>query len=94
MTDAVERLPTETKMLQPRLKWSVRPRLREWREARSMTQQQVADIIGVTQSAVMKWETEKRKTSLELVTRYANAFNEHPLQFIALEMNAASKEKL
>lgn len=89
MSDILERMRADLKMQQPRLKWNMRPRFREWREARNMTQQQVADIIGVTQPAVMKWETEQRKTSLELITRYANAFDEHPLQFIALEMSAA-----
>jgi DNA-binding XRE family transcriptional regulator len=85
----IEKRQTALKMQQPRFKWSMRPRFREWREARNMTQQQVADILGVTQPAVMKWETEQRKTSLALITRYANAFDEHPLQFIALEMSAA-----
>jgi transcriptional regulator with XRE-family HTH domain len=74
---------------QPRLEWSVRPRFKEWREARNMTQQQVAAMLGVTQPTVMKWETEQRKTSLAVITRYANAFDEHPLQFILLEMRAA-----
>ena len=87
--EEIKVLSAALEMQKPRLKWNMRPRFREWREARNMTQQQVADIIGVTQPAVMKWETEQRRASLALITRYANAFDEHPLQFIALEMSAA-----
>lgn len=72
-----------------RLKWYVRPRFKEWRESHNLTQKQVADRIGVTQPAVMKWESEQRKTSLALIARYANAFGEHPFQFIVVEMHAA-----
>ena len=83
-----ERLRAALKMQHPRLKWSIRPRFKEWREARNLTQKQVADRIGVTQPAVMKWETEQRRTSLALIARYANAFGQHPFQFISLEMHA------
>lgn len=33
------------------------PRLREWRERRGLTQQELADAVGVARDSVSKWET-------------------------------------
>jgi transcriptional regulator with XRE-family HTH domain len=36
------------------------PRLREWRENRGLTQQELADLIGTARDTISKWETGER----------------------------------
>lgn len=36
------------------------PRLREWRERRGLTQQELADAVGVARDSISKWETLSR----------------------------------
>ena len=48
-------------------------RIREIRMYNGMTQQQLADAIGITASAVTKWETGSCKPSLENMLKVARA---------------------
>ncbi|MBQ8953360.1 MAG: helix-turn-helix transcriptional regulator [Clostridia bacterium] len=48
-------------------------RIREVRIGHSMTQQELAEAIGVTQTAITKWETGSCKPSLENMVKAARA---------------------
>ena len=49
--------------------------IRELRAARSMTQQELADAIGVTRQTVIAIELDKYSPSLEVAFRIASIFN-------------------
>ncbi len=49
--------------------------LRDLRAARSMTQQELADAIGVTRQTVIAIELDKYSPSLEVAFRIANVFS-------------------
>jgi putative transcriptional regulator len=55
--------------------------IRELRAARSMTQQQLADSIGVTRQTVIAIEGDKYSPSLEVAFRIAQVFDE-PLESV------------
>lgn len=48
-------------------------RLKEIRERKNITQQQLADLIGVGQTAVARWETGVRKPTWESVLAICDA---------------------
>ena len=50
-------------------------RLRELRIERELTQQQLADILKVDRTTVMKWETGERETSFSMLITIARYFN-------------------
>jgi putative transcriptional regulator len=52
----------------------IRNRIRELRAARSMTQQELADQIGVTRQTVIAIEGDKYSPSLEVAFRVATLF--------------------
>ena len=49
--------------------------IRELRAARSMTQQELADLIGVTRQTINAIEGDKYSPSLEAAFRIAHVFN-------------------
>jgi putative transcriptional regulator len=53
----------------------LRNTLRELRAQRSMTQQDLADLIGVTRQTVIAIELDKYSPSLETAFRIAHVFN-------------------
>ena len=53
----------------------LRNTLRDLRAARSMTQQELADTIGVTRQTVIAIEFDKYSPSLETAFRIARVFN-------------------
>lgn len=53
---------------------SIRNQLRELRAARSMTQQELADAIGVTRQTVIAIEQDKYSPSLETAFKIALVF--------------------
>jgi len=53
----------------------LRNTLRDLRAARSMTQQELADAIGVTRQTVIAIEFDKYSPSLETAFRIARVFN-------------------
>lgn len=50
-------------------------RLKELREDKGMNQDQLADMLGVTRSAVSSYETNVNMPSLEIATKIADIFN-------------------
>lgn len=50
-------------------------RLKMLREKAGVSQQKIADIVGVTQQAVGKWETGKAEPDLATVAKLAEYFN-------------------
>lgn len=54
-------------------KRSVRAYLAEWREAKHLTQQQVADRIGTTHVTISRWETGMRSPDDNAKAAYAEA---------------------
>jgi putative transcriptional regulator len=57
------------------MKSSIRNTIRELRAARSMTQQELADLIYVTRQTVVAIEGDKYSPSLEVAFRIAHLFN-------------------
>ncbi len=53
----------------------LRNTLRDLRATRSMTQQELADVIGVTRQTVIAIELDKYSPSLETAFRIARVFN-------------------
>ena len=53
---------------------AIRNQIRELRAAREMTQQELADRIGVTRQTVIAIEQDKYSPSLETAFRIANVF--------------------
>lgn len=49
-------------------------RLKELRIERGMTQQQLADYLGVDRTAVMKWELGERETNFSMLIKIAKYF--------------------
>jgi transcriptional regulator with XRE-family HTH domain len=49
--------------------------LREWRDYRGLTQEQVADRIGTTKSSVSRWESSNRVPTLTVMAAYAEALD-------------------
>ena len=56
------------------MKSSLRNTIRELRAARSMTQQELADLISVTRQTVIAIEGDKYSPSLEVAFRIAHVF--------------------
>ena len=57
------------------MKSPLRNTIRELRAARSMTQQELADLISVTRQTVIAIEGDKYSPSLEVAFRIANVFD-------------------
>ena len=53
---------------------AIRNQIRELRAARSMTQQELADLIGVTRQTVIAMEQDKYSPSLETAFKVALVF--------------------
>ena len=49
-------------------------RLKELRIEKGMTQQQLAEVLGVDRTAVMKWELGERETNFGMLTKIAKYF--------------------
>jgi transcriptional regulator with XRE-family HTH domain len=58
---------------------SIRARLRDERVVRKIDQKELAIRIGVSQSAISKFETERGDIGLRTVTRIADALDQVPL---------------
>ena len=49
-------------------------RLKELRIEKGMTQQQLAEVLGVDRTAVMKWELGERETNFGMLIKIAKYF--------------------
>ena len=49
-------------------------RIREFRERRDLSQDEVAKVLGVNRTAVVKWETGANKPRLDKVVELAKLF--------------------
>ncbi|AFL87890.1 putative transcriptional regulator [Terriglobus roseus DSM 18391] len=70
----------------------IRNRIRDLRAAQTMTQQQLADAIGVTRQTVIAIEQDKYSPSLEVAFRIATLF-QVPLEDVFQYDAAAVKAK-
>jgi len=66
--------------------------IRELRAAQSMTQQQLADAIGVTRQTVIAIEGDKYSPSLEVAFRIAQLFDQ-PLETVFQYRDSRPSEK-
>jgi transcriptional regulator with XRE-family HTH domain len=57
--------------------------LREWREERKMLQEELAEAVGLTKSAISRYETGERKIHLDLQFRLMVALRIVPAQFFS-----------
>ena len=53
-------------------------RLKELRKAHKLTQQQLADIVGVTKRTIIAWEKEEREIKKEHLKTLSSFFNVSP----------------
>jgi transcriptional regulator with XRE-family HTH domain len=51
----------------------------EWRLHLGLTQQQLADRLGVTKGTISRWETDVRSIDLQVLAAIAEAFGQPPL---------------
>lgn len=58
--------------------------LKAWREAKGLSQEAVADILGLDRSQVHRWETGKRNLHMEDLRRLAEIYG---VPFFALVMS-------
>lgn len=56
--------------------------LREWRKARGLTQMQLAELTGRSQSAITGYETQKKNMSMDAQADFARALNIEPYQLL------------
>lgn len=52
----------------------MRHKIREYRERRDLSQEEVAKVLGVNRTAVVKWETGANKPRLERIVELAKLF--------------------
>jgi len=67
-------------------------RIREARERAGLTQQELADILGVTQTAVSYWESAKRDPGVADLPRIANALDVSASSLLGIEPRAPAAE--
>ena len=60
-------------------------RLKQLRTKRKMSQQQLANVLHVSQNAVFNWENEKREPSFETVQKLADFFFVSPAFLLGWE---------
>lgn len=53
-------------------------RLKELRNERKITQQELADFLHVSQNAIYNWENRKREPNLEIISKVAEYFEVTP----------------
>lgn len=53
-----------------------------WREAKGLSQEQVANILGVNKSTVHRWETGKRTLDLADLQRLAEIYEVDPIALL------------
>lgn len=58
----------------------VATRLREYREARGLTQDQLAEATGVAKSSVGKYEREELRITVDYIEKFCKAVTIHPLE--------------
>lgn len=58
--------------------------LKNLREKRHLTQAQASELIGVSQPSIFYYENATRLPSTDVITKYANAFNEDPDSILRL----------
>ena len=56
--------------------------LKEFRKARHITQQEIADICGVAQNTISNWESGRQDISIEYVNKIANHYNVEPQKIV------------
>lgn len=61
----------------------MRNRIKEWRTKRDLSQDQVAEAMGIKKAAVSKLERGKMNLTQEYMARFAKVFNCQPYEIIA-----------
>jgi transcriptional regulator with XRE-family HTH domain len=62
-------------------------KLRKLREERHLSQQQVADSIGVGQNTYSRWESDLSTFKIEYLTKIANVFKIEPIELVSSDTN-------
>ena len=60
-------------------------RIKELRISKNLSQQQLADKLGLSQSAVAKWEVDKTEPTASAIIAIAKFFNETTDYILGLE---------
>jgi transcriptional regulator with XRE-family HTH domain len=61
----------------------VRHYLREWREKRGLSQEQLGKLCGTTGATISRYEKDERGLPLELLYKFLDVFDIQPGQFFA-----------
>lgn len=70
---------------------STAKRIKDFRKASRMTQADLAKKVGVTQSAVSKWEDGKEPVRLDMIERLAEVFGVEQDQFLGRNISVLSE---
>ena len=70
--------PMVTRIRSPK---PVRHFIREWREAKGKSQQQVADLLDTAKGQISRWENSKRGVNVEVLAALAYALGIEPEDF-------------
>ncbi len=62
-------------------------KLRKLRDERKLSQQQVADSIGVKQNTYSRWESDLSTFKIEYLSKLAKVFNVEPIELISSDTN-------
>jgi transcriptional regulator with XRE-family HTH domain len=69
-------------------------RIKHLRIESAMTQQELADAIGVSQNAIYNWENGKREPNLKTVEKIAKAFHVSPSKLLYGELDSETAKNL
>lgn len=69
-------------------------RIKHLRIESAMTQQELADAIGVSQNAIYNWENGKREPNLKTVEKIAKAFQVSPSKLLYGELDSETAKNL
>jgi len=66
-------------------------KLKEFRKERGLTQQEVADALGVFKSTISKWELCQREASLSTIKAICKIYGVEPGYFVNFDYNEEEK---
>lgn len=75
------------------MKWNLAPNIRRLRKESKLTQEQLAEVMGVTLGAVYKWESGQSVPELNLIVELADFFDVSTDVLIGYEWQSSSANK-
>lgn len=69
-------------------------RIAYWRQIRNMSQQQLADALGISQPSIQRIETERQPLTVDLMQSIAKALGVEPIDLLSVAMAAEIRPDL